>query len=203
MDLGRDSATHLGCGGGVYAEESSATGKRTNGISTIDHTILINAKHDPMNVKASIKRLIGDKNLGRMDYLLRPGLKNGFGGPFNGQKFRQRIYSDLLAQIYFNAAVETGTYLGTTTAFIADSGLPVYSVESSLRFFAYSSFRFRRDWERIHLFEGDTLGFLNTLASGERLRGARLFIYLDAHWNDHLPLREELRLSLVIGKTPS
>jgi hypothetical protein len=145
-------------------------------------------------MKELLKKILGAKTLGRLDYFLKPSLRDGLSGVFNGQKFRQRIYSEILASLPINAIVETGSYLGTTTAHFAASGLPVYSVESNPRFFAYASMRFRRHRSRVHLFEGDTLQFLRQLKADPALQSARVFFYLDAHWYTHLPLREELEI---------
>jgi len=110
------------------------------------------------------------------------------------QEFRRRIYSDLLAHVPVKVIVETGTFLGTTTSHFAQSGLPVYSVETNPRFFAYSELRFRREKLGVYLFEGDTLPFLRSLTNIAALKTARIFFYLDAHWYEHLPLREELEI---------
>src|SRR6266404_4144671 len=134
-----------------------------------------------MKIKAIVANLIGQENLGRLDYLLKPRLRRSWGGPLNGQNFRRRIYSDLIKKINFEAIVETGTYLGTTTEFFAASGLPVYSVEANPRFYAYSSLRFSRKRDRIHLYQGDSVKFLRSLAADEDFPKANPFFYLDAH----------------------
>jgi hypothetical protein len=64
--------------------------------------------------------LLGDKNVGRLDYLLRRQSKDAWGGPLNGQKIRQQIYSDIMSRIDFQAIVETGTFRGTTTEFFCE-----------------------------------------------------------------------------------
>ena len=140
--------------------------------------------------------ILGPRTCGRLDYLFKPSLKSSWGGPFNGQAFRQRIYSEIMAAFSFEAIVETGTYLGTTTMYFAGSGLPVFTVEANPRSHAYSSLRFRREARagQIHLSEGDTIWFLRMLSQDPRVKNARAFFYLDAHWYEHLPLREELQI---------
>jgi hypothetical protein len=150
-----------------------------------------------MRIKTIVANLIGQGNLGRLDYLLKPRLRRSWGGPFNGQNFRQRIYSDLIKKINFEAIVETGTYLGTTTEFFAASGFPVYSVEANQRLYGYSSWRFFRRRDRIHLYQGDSREFLRCLAANEDFSKSKLFFYLDAHGREHLPLREELEIILT------
>ena len=48
-----------------------------------------------MNLKETIKKLIGEKNLGRFDYFTKPEYKNIWGGAFNGQTFRRQIFDQL------------------------------------------------------------------------------------------------------------
>ena len=48
-----------------------------------------------MKTKDLVQRVIGDGNVGRLEFFLHPEKQDGCGGPFNGQKFRQRIFFDL------------------------------------------------------------------------------------------------------------
>jgi hypothetical protein len=145
-------------------------------------------------MKNVVMKILGPRNSGRLDYFLRPELRSSWGGPFNGQVFRQRIFSEIISALPFDAIVETGTYHGTTTVYLAATGLPVLTVETNPRFHAYSALRFRRENRRIQLYEGDTLWFLRMLSQEPQVKSARLFFYLDAHWDEHLPLREELEI---------
>jgi hypothetical protein len=144
--------------------------------------------------KNLLKRLIGEKNLGRLEYLLKPDLKNELGGPFNGQVQRKQIVLDLLTRIDFQAIVETGTFRGTTTAFLASWGLPVYTVEVNPRFYAYAALRLLCKRHRVHLYHGESQAFLWHLANDAGFRKQQMFFYLDAHWYSHVPLAEELHI---------
>lgn len=145
-------------------------------------------------MKNALKKLLGEKNLGRIDYFLKPGLRQGLSGVFNGQTFRREAYMEIMRALPRDAIIETGTFLGTTTEFFAESGLPVYTVESNPRFFAFASLRLRRFRPRVVLVEGNSVTFLEKLARDAALERKLLFFYLDAHWYEHLPLREELSI---------
>ena len=150
-------------------------------------------------VRKFIRGLIGEKNIGTWEFFIKPKLiKSGPGGPFNGQTFRKSIYADLLKEIGFDVIVETGTYAGLTTEFLAASGLPVYSVELNPRFYRATAARLSGKRNQIHLYQGDSPGFLKDLAKNESFSTKKPFFYLDAHWYKQLPLAEELEI--IFGK---
>jgi len=147
-----------------------------------------------VKIKRLTKHLLGDMNIGRLEYLLTPELRRDLGGAFNGQDNRKRIFSDLINRVPFKAIVETGTYRGATSAFLCQSGLPVYTVEINPRFFAFAALRLRRHRKRIQMHQGDSPGFLRELAKADGCPKSNVFFYLDAHWREHLPLRDELEI---------
>ena len=145
-------------------------------------------------IKVGAAKLLGEKNVGYLDYLLKPQLKESWEGPFNGQHYRQRIFLDIMNRVAFKAIVETGTFRGTTTEFLATFGLPVYTVELNARFYAYSTLRLFRQRHNIHRYQGDSPTFLRGLTHDEEFPKSKVFFYLDAHWGEDLPLREEIEV---------
>jgi predicted O-methyltransferase YrrM len=112
---------------------------------------------------------------------------------FNGQMCRKRIFADVIAAIAVDAIVETGTWLGNTTGYMAEtSQAPVYSCDLDPRFHAIAKMRLAQ-MEGIHLHLSDSRQFLRDLTDGA-LTDRSVFFYLDAHWTDDLPLLEELEL---------
>lgn len=131
---------------------------------------------------------------GAIDFFAHPEWAKGFGGPFNGQTGRQRLFAELVRLFDFSMIIETGTYRGTTTEFMSEqSGLPVYSAELHPRPFAFAFVRLigRRD---VHLYRMDSRALIEALGKRDGLRGALPFVYLDAHWNDDFPLGDEINL---------
>jgi hypothetical protein len=167
--------------------------RRSPSIDATDMTRLQTDTGPNLAVKF-VRRVLGPRNLGRLDYFLRRRPRNRWRGPFNGQIYRQRIFTDLLEHLSPTALVETGTFLGTTAVFLASSGIPVYTVEASPRHHAFAVLRLRADGARVDLRCEDSRDFLRHLASDDRLAGARLLFYLDAHWEEDLPLLEELEI---------
>ena len=128
--------------------------------------------------------------------LLNHENKQSWGGPFNGQAGRTAIMEAILSGCLLENVVETGTFRGTTTEFLAQRVTGrVYSCESEPRYFLYS----RRRLEplgnvEIHL--SDSRAFLQTLLSRDRVRQTRTLFYLDAHWSIDLPLASEIDIIL-------
>jgi hypothetical protein len=71
--------------------------------------------------------------------------------------------------------------------------LPVFTVESEPERFGYAKARFFPG-KGVFVRYGDSREFLKNLARRPRPANNAVFFYLDAHWNDDLPLREELKV---------
>ena len=139
-------------------------------------------------LKHRLARLIPPNKLGVLDYYRFPNLQDMWGGPFNGQCFRQLMFIDLCNACQFEAIVETGAFRGSTTLYLANNvRVPVYSSEVNPRYLAYAARRLRM-CPNAKLFCEDSRRFLKGL---ELARDVRTFFYLDAHWHDDLPLSEE------------
>ncbi len=128
---------------------------------------------------------------GRLEYFFRRQTAGRRGGPFNGQTGRQGCYRELNERFSFSAIIETGAHRGTTTALFAEAEVPVYSIEVMARFASYSSARFCRQ-PHVQILHGDSRQLLRQLAQSSEVPRDNVFFYLDAHWYDDLPLREEI-----------
>jgi predicted O-methyltransferase YrrM len=153
-------------------------------------------------IRPLLRPLLGDQLLGAIEYAMYPGRGAAWGGAFNGQPFRQALFWALIRRIDPAAIVETGTYLGTTTEFMAETGLPIFTIEAHPRSYGFARARL---WRRrnITILQDDSRAALHTLFDGP-LRGfanRTLFFYLDAHWNDDMPLAEEL--DIVFTRCPA
>ena len=130
----------------------------------------------------------------RLEYYFDSSLGNEFSGPFNGQKFRQQIFLDLVKAVPFKAIVETGTFRGVTTSFMAERiEAPIFTVESEPRFYHFAKLNLKGH-PNVHVSLADSREFLNGLIANPEVPKDRVFFYLDAHWNEDLPLYEEVRL---------
>jgi hypothetical protein len=133
--------------------------------------------------------------VGRWQYRLGHHRRDRWGGPFNGQAFRQRLFVEMVQRIPFTAIVETGTHRGTTTAFFRRATMvPVYSFELNPRYYAFARAKLRA-LPDLHLRWCDSRVGLAALARSNAVPpGERVFVYLDAHGAGELPLADEIAL---------
>jgi hypothetical protein len=134
-----------------------------------------------------------DAWLGAVDCIFHLQPSTGFGGPLNGSLTRLTTFEELKRRCSFDAIVETGTYRGESTIFFAAAGCPVYSSELNPRYLGYAQTRLRSR-SNVHFCLGDSRQFLRRLIKDPAVSKDKVFFYLDAHWHDDLPLREEVDL---------
>lgn len=146
-------------------------------------------------LKNVVKWMLGDELFGMIDYYRFPERADAWGGPFNGQEVRKSIFYDIVENAGLKAIVETGSYVGTTTEHFARTNLPTFSIEGNKRYYGYAKARLRK-FKNIKLYFGDSREKLSLLLRRELAGIVResLFFYLDAHWNEDLPLREEIEI---------
>lgn len=150
-------------------------GKVVNKVKSLDERLC--------DIETSVDCLISDSRYESRDDI-----------GFNAQLFRKKIFLEIIKAFEFELIVETGTWTGNTTAYMAEnSGLPVYSVELSERFHRIAGMRLK-EIPNIHLYQGESSEFLQQLSSRSDLTSQRCFFYLDAHWYDDLPLGRELEI---------
>ncbi len=116
---------------------------------------------------------------------------------FNGQIRRTEFIASCFRDIDFTDVIETGTYLGNSTiALSCLSSAKVHSIEINTEFFQYTKNRIQRDFKdrNIILYNGDSQLILEDLLRSLSPQTHILFLYLDAHWHDKLPLRTEVSL---------
>ena len=137
---------------------------------------------------------------GMIDYLRFPDRGAGW-GPFNGQTARQALFVDIVAKTRPQTIVETGTFLGVTTELMSQTGLPVFSIESHARTCGFARARLWRA-RNVKLLHADSRAGLHRLFDGplRPISGLTVFFYLDAHWNDDLPLAEEI--DIIFSRCP-
>jgi hypothetical protein len=111
----------------------------------------------------------------------------------NGQTSRLEAARRIIYELGIERIVETGTYRGTTTEWFGQFGIAVETVEIHPRYFAFARARLR-GLRTVTVTLGTSVTFLEgDVALGRSKDLAHLF-YLDAHWGQYLPLRQELEI---------
>jgi len=110
------------------------------------------------------------------------------------------LFDQLLQELKIVTVVETGTFRGTTTDYMAKAGLPVFSCELHPRYFYYSLLRLA-NIPNVRLERADSRCFLRELFDENRLPPGPTLFYLDAHWERDLPLWEEV--DQIFSRHPS
>lgn len=112
--------------------------------------------------------------------------------PFNGQTVRAQAVAQLLDTFRPTAVVETGTFRGSTTQFLAESGpFTVHTVEVQRRHY-WAAWRRLKVYDNIVRYLGDSREFLRDARENGIVAG-RTFLYLDAHWDPNdVPLVDEI-----------
>ncbi len=121
------------------------------------------------------------------DDLWKPDSDEGF----NGQEGRRRIVDRLFKSCRFKSVVETGTWIGSTTGYLSHHyQVPVHTCELSRVFQAVAMKRLR-NLPGVHFHLGNSAAILPGVLKNETHREP-LFFYLDAHWQEELPLESEI-----------
>lgn len=102
---------------------------------------------------------------------------------------------ELCQRVQFAAVVETGTYRGTTAAYLHRvTGLPLHSFEAKPRHYGFARARLRSLTE-VCLHRGDSRAGLERLGARGALRPGPVLFYLDAHGLADLPLAAEIEIA--------
>jgi len=115
--------------------------------------------------------------------------------PFNGQNSRYRQL--VLISEFFkpSVAIETGTYLGTSTPALA--GLVserTFTIEFVKRLALKSNQRFKLKFEKLNIkvIQGDSAKLIREILQELDPTRVKILAYLDAHWEKVIPTNKEL-----------
>jgi predicted O-methyltransferase YrrM len=118
----------------------------------------------------------------------------------NGQVSKMEMFSELIATRPMRVAVETGTFKGWTTRYLAGRFRHVVTFENDIA---------NIEQARAHCAIHPNISFAHSDSTFIERAWADIpipteeidFAYLDAHWGEHCPLNEEL--DFLLGKAPN
>jgi hypothetical protein len=111
-------------------------------------------------------------------------------GVLNGDKYRMKIVEAISDHTSCRVAVETGTFLGETTRYLATRFQRVITIEAHHGFANTARIRLENH-HNVELLIGSSATKLSDALRS--IKGEAFFAYLDAHWGSELPLRGELQ----------
>jgi predicted O-methyltransferase YrrM len=120
-------------------------------------------------------------------------------GALNQDTFAQNEFLKLKAKFGLTTAIETGTCLGYTADFLAEHYEEVRTVEVIEKYQEIAKTNRLNKHAHVHHWLGSSLDKLPEMLDG---LSDRTFIFLDAHWGQHCPLKQELVLIAQSGIKP-
>lgn len=115
--------------------------------------------------------------------------------PFNGQVHRMAAITALAKALRPTIAIETGTYLGSSTPYLAgmaERGAITIEIDDFNADRAEGRFRRNHSAVPIQLLRGDSASMIRSALAGLDPKSDRVLAYLDAHWLDQIPTTTEL-----------
>lgn len=123
--------------------------------------------------------------------------------PFNEDGFMEKEFITLRDKYDIRHVVETGTYHGVTTTWLARNFDHVYTTEVNDAFYQIAQGRFVNEgvFEKIQSYQGDSVEVLPKIIDIIRSKGGKSLFFLDAHWYKN-PLLGELDQLAKAGYKP-
>jgi predicted O-methyltransferase YrrM len=145
-----------------------------------------------MKIKELLRKIPGPINLYgilRNNFLFDPKRRG-----FHGDRIYQGIIEQIISSLPVTSFIETGTYVGNSTAYVAakNETLPVLSCENDKRFYRKSVKRLKK-FKNVKIYLKSSEQFIEQIL-GESQIGNLPFFFLDAHWYKYWPLEDEIRL---------
>lgn len=113
---------------------------------------------------------------------------------FHQDRMYQKLVIKIISRFHASSFVETGTYLGGTTEFIAAKfpALPVFTCETNNAVFQPAVKRLKK-YPNVTVVEQSSNKFIrNAIDTG--ILGPLPVFFLDAHWYDYWPLQDEVEM---------
>ena len=109
---------------------------------------------------------------------------------FNNDSVVSDTVVTLVKDLDIDCIIETGTFLGTTTAFLSETfpNKDIYTIEVMPKTYEKAKENLQ-PYTNIKMFLGSSDEVLEDLLP--KLKGKRILFYLDAHWEKYWPLLDE------------
>lgn len=113
--------------------------------------------------------------------------------PFNGDHFIEKEFLKLKEAFNIDTVIETGTCFGSTTKFLGKHFNRVISIEINEQFLSIARTQIG-PLENVKTYCGASEKLLNQILNSVASANGNTLFFLDAHWDSHCPLRDELMI---------
>lgn len=109
---------------------------------------------------------------------------------FNNDTVVSDTVVQLVRDLKIDCIIETGTFRGTTTAFLSETfpTIDIYTIEVDFKTYLQAEENLK-PYKNVKLLSGSSEKVLEALLP--QLKGKRILFYLDAHWQEYWPLLDE------------
>ena len=122
--------------------------------------------------------------------------------PFNGDSFICEQFLLLKERFNIDTVVETGTCYGSTTLWLSKHFDRVFTIENNMEYLSVAQKRLREEGcTNVKTEFGDSGEVLYPVLMENKVMDNTL-IFLDAHWANHCPLKQELEAIHFAGIKP-
>ena len=112
--------------------------------------------------------------------------------PFNGDGYICQQFLKLKNKFDLNVAVETGSCLYSTTVWLGDNFERVYTVEINPEYAKHGISKIAGKYNILPTIGIDSVQWIKTMLKESIRPDDFCIFFLDAHWEEHCPLLEEL-----------
>jgi len=115
-------------------------------------------------------------------------------GGFHGDRVFQELISILVRDLHVTSFVETGTYMGESTTYVASRWhiLPIFTCEINHKFFYKAKQRLEK-FKNVGISATSSQEYIQLCIRDNRVGNLPLF-FLDAHWYNYWPLEDEVKI---------
>lgn len=112
----------------------------------------------------------------------------------HGDPILQQMFVRLCKDLGVTSIIETGTFRGSSTSFMAENmpDVPIFTGEINPDYYKVARKNLKR-FSNVRTYNANSPNFLQALFS-QKLQGSRPLFFLDAHWEGYWPLEDEMRL---------
>jgi hypothetical protein len=111
---------------------------------------------------------------------------------FNSDSLVEKEIIKLRDFFKIKTAIETGTYLGETTKFFCDNFERVYGIEISENYYNKTAETCGNS-PNLNLIKDSSVNYFNQKLKEISENEKNILFYLDAHWDNYWPLRDEIK----------